>query len=994
MVKKVAFLLLIGFLLVTTSPVSAVPAVPWPVEKIQPDGSKISVYLRGDEKVHWMESPDGYTLMYGAGKYIVYAEQDAQGNLVPSKVKFGSQSAQTEGLKKGLRYSPAQVQALKEIWTVVSDAGDAPLRSSGPQKVGSTTGQRKALCVLMGFKDRPFGKSREEFEALFNQLNYYPPNGSAKGSVRDFFKENSYGQLDFTVTIAGPYIADYDMSHYVGQSNDAGYHWFAKEAAEKAAAELNLNEFADNGVLETFHILFAGYGDEAIVDGKQIWSHKWQIAPITLDDVRVSVYSCSPELRGSSGNNTTYVGVVCHELCHVFGAPDYYDTNGDTDGAYIGAGNWDLMAGGNWNDSGRQPAHINMFQKILYGWVTPTELTSFAEITAMPPSAEEPVAYTIRVNDNGEQYVLENRQKLGFDSMVPGTGLLVWHVHPLALSGYASNAGHPQQMYPVVASSSSQIPDGSVSSYGSINSCGTPFPGSAGKDAFTGRTTPAMFTWTGMETISKPLTSIKETGTTVSFRFMDGATVPVTNLQAEVTGGTVALSWTAPFHEAVLGYKIYRNDVLQYTINNSSTTTYTQSNVSNGTYEYGVRAFYEASESETETVTVTVSEGSGTYLLPVSNLQGNATLDKVSLSWTAPFSGGWMGISGNYYTSYGVEQEWESFQGTYWSPADLMGLAGYKISKIKFVPSEKEATYEVMIFKVPTEGDPVAIYRQNVPSASLNYNQIYNEITLNTPVEWNPAEGLIVGLQIHSMGGWYISVDNGTFHEGRNLFFDKDGWYTFEDLGIPTGRNFCLAAYLDGASGTPAVLSSTLENHSSGHPALLLKDAIAHTPFLQKAKKSKRLKVADIEVNTHEDKAPALIRYMIYRDGAAIGETTTTAFEDGQLNSGTTYSYCVSAVYGDNLSENVCIELTTSRVNGIHAVDAAALKFYPNPVTPGQDFYVRTETPDTLIRIYSLSGTLVKQQQATGVETKMNVRLPAGMYILSAGKEKTKIIIR
>ena len=88
MKKRIFLLGIMSFISVMLHQVAAVPAVPWPVEKQQPDGSKIFVYLKGDEKVHWMESSDGYTLMYDSGKNIVYAEQDSDGNMVPSRVKY------------------------------------------------------------------------------------------------------------------------------------------------------------------------------------------------------------------------------------------------------------------------------------------------------------------------------------------------------------------------------------------------------------------------------------------------------------------------------------------------------------------------------------------------------------------------------------------------------------------------------------------------------------------------------------------------------------------------------------------------------------------------------------------------------------------------------------------------------------------------------------------------------------------------------------------
>jgi len=525
----------------------AVPADPSPIKFKQPDGTEITVRLRGDEKINWHETLDGYTLMFDDERYLVYATADAEGNLVPSTIRYyenQTQSGNSEAAqflaatKKGLFYSESQVNTLLQLWSVVSDAQEDADRAP-------ILGTKKALCVLMSFRDRPMVKTNAEFNNLINQVGY--TTGGAHGSVRDFFLENSYGQMTLQVTVVGPYTTQNNMSSYVSNN---GNRAFATEAANAANADVNFNDFAVNGVLETFHCIFAGYGDEAIGNGQQIWSHKWQLAsPIYLDGVRISVYSCSPELRGNSGSSLTCIGVICHELTHVFGSPDYYDTNNATGGQFEGTGEWDLMAGGSWNGSprGNRPAHINMFQKILFGWVTPEELTASKHVTGMKNSAQNPIAYTIKANTNGEMYVLENRQRVGFDSSIPGHGLLIYHVHQNALNGNGSNATHPQHLYPVCASATSKYPNSTPSSYGYINTSGCPFPGTANKTSFTDDTTPAAFYWSGSSSgggINKPIADIEETGNEISFYFMKPVT-PITGVTITPTAANVAVGGTS-----------------------------------------------------------------------------------------------------------------------------------------------------------------------------------------------------------------------------------------------------------------------------------------------------------------------------------------------------------------------------------------------------------------------------------------------------------------
>ncbi|GHT74187.1 hypothetical protein AGMMS50262_06640 [Bacteroidia bacterium] len=571
----------------------AVPANPNPVEITQPDSSKITYFVRGDEHISWIESPDGYTLLYNQDKFLVYAEQDKKGNLIPSKYIYHNVPVRSADFNrflsetpKELKYSKEQIQLLDKIQSLeVKTARTTPV-----------LGDKKALCVLMNFTDKKISHTNEEFEALMNQAGYY--QGTARGSVKDFYRENSYGKMDLTVTIVGPYQADSTCAYFASETN---YQKFALQAIQAADADIDLTEFAnEDGELEIFHVLFAGYGDESVKNGAQIWSHKWELrSPVYLDGVRVYHYSCSSELRGSNGNRITSIGPICHELCHVFGADDYYDTDGNSSGGnFSGTGNWDLMANGNWNNDGDRPAHINLFQKILFGWVEPVELTTGTTITGMPNSAENPVAYIIKPSTNNEMYVLENRQRVGFDSNVPGNGLLIYHIHNSASQGRINNTGHPQQAYVVSAATTSEayaIPNANKNSYGSVNSSRTPFSNASGRDAFTSTSIPRMFRWVGTsgeEVTDKPITEITQAGGLVSFKFMGGEIIKdtvITNLTVAETNGKILLEWEIrEDSDTTYIYTLYRNgELIQDSI---AEAFYTDSVSQSGVYEYCVKA--------------------------------------------------------------------------------------------------------------------------------------------------------------------------------------------------------------------------------------------------------------------------------------------------------------------------------------------------------------------------------------------------------------------
>jgi hypothetical protein len=68
------------------------------------------------------------------------------------------------------------------------------------------------------------------------------------------------------------------------------------------------------------------------------------------------------------------------------------------------------------------------------------------------------------------------------------------------------------------------------------------------------------------------------------------------NLTYEVQNGNdVALIWDAPAMRALLGYRIYKDDVL---ISETTETNYLDENLANGMFEYHVTAIYDSGESE------------------------------------------------------------------------------------------------------------------------------------------------------------------------------------------------------------------------------------------------------------------------------------------------------------------------------------------------------------------------------------------------------------
>jgi M6 family metalloprotease-like protein len=651
---KTKILSLIAFMLLGTITSFAVPACPYPIQYKQPDGSSVTIILKGDERVNWATSPDGYSLLLNKKGFYEYASKNAAGDLNLSGVRVHNEAQRTPAevsllkiLSKDLRYSREQINLLQQFWKIDETNKPPKLRSDGgPQR--SATGSVRAPLILVGFQGKPFTKTKHDFELLMNQPNYThieTESESISGSVYDYFRAASYGQLDYQVDIFGPYTLSHEIAYY-DDSSGGDPRAMAYEAAMMAhgdGCDFSNYDLDNDGVVDGIHIIFAGYDQAAGAPaGQAIWSHAWALwdeYALNLDNKQVYRYSCSTELRGTSGTNITYIGVIAHELSHVFGLPDLYDTDySNSDGQSIHLNQWDIMASGSWNDRGRTPAYHSAWCRDYLGWVPAIELTGPENIT-LPDPAVQGAVYRINTSTPNEYFLLENRQQQSWDSFIPSSGLLIYHVDE-NYSGWNNNCINcvPSHRGLYVKQAG-----GGVNS-NNTNRTTDPYP-SGGNTTFTDYSVPHSKSWAGQNT-GKPITNIihNTTNRTVSFRFMETVS-PVSELEATVEGASVSLIWVAPDEETLIGYSIYRNNQLIYTISNKATTTFTQNDVLNGNYNYCVAALYDMTESSKECIEVIVTEGNDNACPPVRNLQviENTT---VSLNWNAPFTEGWISHAG------------------------------------------------------------------------------------------------------------------------------------------------------------------------------------------------------------------------------------------------------------------------------------------------------------------------------------------------------------
>jgi len=948
----------------------ASPAYPGLVEMKQPDGTTISLYLKGDEKVHWMESEDGYSLMYDNNKTIVYAISDKNGGMTPSSVAVRdislrsiSDQAFLKEIPKKLNYSAEQINILKSIWEIAPES-----TGSDSGRFRSSIGVAHAICALVDFPDKPFTKSIGDFDILMNQVGYTASPG-AVGSVHDYYYENSYTKLDLIITVVGIYRLPQNSDYYGANGSNGSdissrLQEFALAAAQKAFTDPSVNP-ADydndgDGYIDAFHIIYAGHGEEAGGGANCIWAHKFQFSTQTFGSKKINVYSCSPELRGASGYDITTIGPICHEMCHVFGSPDFYDVdyNNTGNGDYTGTGKWDLMAGGSWNGNGASPAHINMYEKIQLGWVTPETLSQMQTVTGMPNSAKNAVAYRYDTSTSGEYFILENRQKIGFDSYVPGAGLLIYHVSLTSsdISGNKVNNKHPQKMYPVCASATTNPnPTGTPDAYGNINSDGCPFPGSSNNKSFTDYTTPAAIAWNGANT-GKPITEIQEQSGVISFKFLMPDPELVNNFQATVVNqNSVQLTWTKPTGDGVIGYNIYRDDQLLIQLTGKDNTSYTQYNVKSGNYNYCIAALYSNKESTSicKNVQITNSPIDNTYL-SVRDIEAQSINNgqDIELSWESPYTDNWISYASNFkdYLSLSYTQFVSAVKFT---TDDLQKFIGSKLTKVRFPINDLLCKYTIQIWlttagsRNPT-GSP--FFEQVVTNPATPDNNF--EVTLNTPVELTGDKDLWIGVKYESSPKVSVGIDLGPMVSGCNFMFTNNQW---SSVSSSNNFNWFISGYLQYDSNPL----------NSPENTWLRATTAASTPQ----------------------------NYVIYRDNVKINTTTQPQYVDTPPSG--YHIYCVSIAYADGKeSEPVCIEASNiiTSLEPVNNVENEII-IYPNPVKRGENLSITCDAGiKSTLSLYSISGQLIQQEQITGPVFEKKMDFNPGIYLLKVNNNSKSFI--
>lgn len=524
---KRLFLLTSAFLLAMT--ITAVPAKKGIKRVLTLDnGTQVTAELQGDEFLSFWKADNGECYMLTNGQQEVYQVAD-----IPALQVKADQLRKESNARRAKR-----LQATRKN----DFGGDHPVYEN----------VKKGLIILVYYTDIQFGKTHNQkfYQRVANERHFTSSIGF-KGSVKDYFLDQSNGRFELDFDVVGPYKLDHEVAYYGahdGGNNDKRPGRMIADACAKADADVDFSQYDWNGDgrVEQIYVLYAGLGEAAGGASTTIWPHEWSLSSsdygtqyVTNDgETFVDTYSCGAELtKNYLGNNTADgIGTICHEFSHCLGLPDMYDTRQSQE---YGMGSWDLMAHGSYNDGGFCPPNYSTYEKWQTGWIEPVILFEPTTVKGVPAQAVDYGKTFVIYNDDNpdECYLLENRQtNVGiWDTKMPGSGLMIQHLDfnstIWSMNNVNAIVNYSEQYGPQYAYMDNDHQRCTI--YHADNTAGvanetTDLYPYEGNNSLTATSTPAAICYTGTSLLSKPITNIVQNDDgTIDFDFMGGSSTNI-----------------------------------------------------------------------------------------------------------------------------------------------------------------------------------------------------------------------------------------------------------------------------------------------------------------------------------------------------------------------------------------------------------------------------------------------------------------------------------
>jgi|GEM_PF-2530951 len=439
----------------------------------QPDSSSFNGRSWGDEFLNWRETESGYAFVRDGNEYFCYAALDENGEYTATQYVVGTDSPPPASYH--LQRSSARMaeieEEIEEFNLQVQQQLENHLALQAQLDPDPVT--YHLYILLVDFTDYTHLQGSGYLASCFtDQLitdDTYnstagaisPNNEDVYGSMRDYFEEQSLNEVIIEGELVNPLVGGYPTWVHLDNTKTYydTYNLIISDAIAEAAEELQW--VWDPGISDRLGIIYA----------YDRWDNK--LRPTACNNI----YVMSEQI---SVNNFANIGTHMHEFGHTIGMSDQYNTP-------IDPNNWCSRSYGCYNGDqiGFQmnhtcPASLNPFWRAAsYGWIQMTEITQNIDDLDISYNYNDPIVYKIQCALSEEYFILENRQRTGFDAKtpwftncqwtppVPPTGeqggLLIWHINPSGgvdlydmeeADGNLSQGGDNGDPYPITTNNS------------------------------------------------------------------------------------------------------------------------------------------------------------------------------------------------------------------------------------------------------------------------------------------------------------------------------------------------------------------------------------------------------------------------------------------------------------------------------------------------------------------------------------------------------------
>ena len=280
--------------------------------------------------------------------------------------------------------------------------------------------------VLLGYF--PGGVPGSPISQAQLQTQFFGANPN--GSISDYYSEVSYDQFTIDGTVYAWAPLSQVGTYYAGTTQgltpgNAQTGQLIKELLDARDGTINFGQYDndgpdgipnsgdDDGYVDVLCVVHSFRGAECGLVNN-IASHSWTYsswptggyqAYITNDArngggfILVDDYNITPAFN-CAADAANPIGTLCHELGHALGLPDLYGydpvTRAQT--GERGAGDWSLMATGNWNTPSA-PAHFDAWCKTELGWLVPTTVSWQSTPVNIPAVETNATAYRLPFTD-------------------------------------------------------------------------------------------------------------------------------------------------------------------------------------------------------------------------------------------------------------------------------------------------------------------------------------------------------------------------------------------------------------------------------------------------------------------------------------------------------------------------------------------------------------------------------------------------------------------